>query len=115
MRLYGDAALIVGISIRGRASGELFTADFRYTDTWLRRDGNRLWAASHVSRLPWRSVNPGIPVPGLPGSTSNPAKSRWHCSGALVGRLGTLSCTTGANYRCMPCGSGSGCCNARGC
>ena len=42
MRLYGDAALIVGISIRGRASGELFTADFRYTDTWLRHDGNRL-------------------------------------------------------------------------
>jgi ketosteroid isomerase-like protein len=53
VRLYGDAALIVGItSIRGRAGGEPFAANFRYTDTWVRRDGQWLLAASHASRLP---------------------------------------------------------------
>lgn len=53
VRLHGDAALIVGItSIRGRAGGKPFAADFRYTDTWIRRDGKWLLAASHASRLP---------------------------------------------------------------
>ncbi len=53
VRLYGDAALIVGItSIRGRAGGKAFAADFRYTDTWIRRDRKWLLAASHASRLP---------------------------------------------------------------
>jgi ketosteroid isomerase-like protein len=53
VRLYGDAALIVGItSIRGRADGKAFAAEFRYTDTWIRRDGKWLLAASHASRLP---------------------------------------------------------------
>jgi|SRR6185437_5665539 len=52
MRLYGDTALIVGItSIRGRADGKPIAADFRYTDTWIRRDGKWLLAASHASRL----------------------------------------------------------------
>ena len=53
VRLLGDSALIVGVtSIRGRAGGEAFAADFRYTDTWIRRDGHWLLAASHASRLP---------------------------------------------------------------
>jgi ketosteroid isomerase-like protein len=53
VRLYGDTALIVGItSIRGRAGGEPFAANFRYTDTWIHRDGKWLLAASHASRLP---------------------------------------------------------------
>jgi ketosteroid isomerase-like protein len=53
VRLYGDTALIVGItSLRGRAGGKPFAADFRYTDTWIRRDGRWLLAASHASRLP---------------------------------------------------------------
>ncbi|HTM70691.1 MAG TPA: nuclear transport factor 2 family protein [Luteimonas sp.] len=53
VRLYGDdTALIVGIThIRGKAGGEAFAADFRYTDTWVRRDGRWLLAASHASRL----------------------------------------------------------------
>jgi hypothetical protein len=51
-RLYGDTALIVGITSVGRAGGEPFAADFRYTDTWIPRDGKRLLAASHASRLP---------------------------------------------------------------
>jgi ketosteroid isomerase-like protein len=53
VRLYGDAALIVGItSVRGRAGGESFAADFRYTDTWVRQRGKWRLAASHASRLP---------------------------------------------------------------
>jgi ketosteroid isomerase-like protein len=53
VRLYGDTALIVGItSVRGRAGGEPFAANFRYTDTWIRRGGKWLLAASHASRLP---------------------------------------------------------------
>ena len=41
VRLHGDAALMISItSIRGRADGKAFTADFRYTDTWIRRDGH---------------------------------------------------------------------------
>ena len=53
VRLYGDdTALIVGIThIRGKAGGEAFAADFRYTDTWVRHDGRWLLAASHASRL----------------------------------------------------------------
>lgn len=53
VRLYGDTALIIGItSVRGRAGGKAFAADFRYTDTWIHRDGKWLLAASHASRLP---------------------------------------------------------------
>lgn len=53
VRLYGeDTALIVGVThVRGKAGGEAFAADFRYTDTWVRRDGRWLLAASHASRL----------------------------------------------------------------
>lgn len=48
-----DTALIVGVThVRGKAGGEAFAADFRYTDTWIRRDGRWLLAASHASRLP---------------------------------------------------------------
>ena len=52
IRLYGDAAIILGITtVKGVADGKPFAADFQYTDTWIRRDG--LWkiAASHASRL----------------------------------------------------------------
>lgn len=53
VRLYGDAAIVVGItSIKGKAGGEAFAADFRYTDTWVLRDGRWLLAASHASRIP---------------------------------------------------------------
>jgi ketosteroid isomerase-like protein len=53
VRLYGAAAIVVGItSIKGKAGGEAFAADFRYTDTWVLRDGHWLLAASHASRMP---------------------------------------------------------------
>ncbi|KRE92507.1 hypothetical protein ASG87_00925 [Frateuria sp. Soil773] len=52
VRLYGDAAIITGItSIKGHAGGAAFTGDFQYTDTWVRRDGHWVLAASHASRL----------------------------------------------------------------
>ena len=60
VRMYGDdTALIVGIThVRGKAGGEAFAADFRSTDTWIRRDGRWLLAASHASRLPDAAAAP---------------------------------------------------------
>lgn len=53
VRLYGDAAVVTGITtVKGRAGGEPFAADFRFTDTWLRRGDSWVLAASHASRLP---------------------------------------------------------------
>jgi ketosteroid isomerase-like protein len=51
-RLYGDAAIVLGItSVRGRAGDKPFAADFRFTDTYVRRaDGWRI-AASHATRI----------------------------------------------------------------
>jgi ketosteroid isomerase-like protein len=52
IRLYGDAALVTGItSIKGRSGGQAFAADFQFTDTWVRIDGRWKMAASHASRL----------------------------------------------------------------
>lgn len=52
VRLYGDAAIILGItSVKGTAGGKPIEADFQYTDTWIRRDGTWKIAASHASRL----------------------------------------------------------------
>ena len=56
VRRYGDAAVINGItSVRGTADGQAFAADFRFTDTWVRRDGHWRLAASHATRLPART------------------------------------------------------------
>jgi ketosteroid isomerase-like protein len=53
VRLYGDAAIVTGITtVKGRAQGESFAADFQFTDTYVRRKGYWLLAASHASRLP---------------------------------------------------------------
>jgi ketosteroid isomerase-like protein len=52
VRLYGDAAIVTGITnVKGRSKGEPFTADFQFTDTYVRRKGRWLLAASHASRL----------------------------------------------------------------
>jgi hypothetical protein len=52
IRLYGDAAIVTGItSIRSRSGDEVFEGDFRFTDTWVHRDGAWKLAASHASRL----------------------------------------------------------------
>lgn len=53
VRLYGDAAIVTGItSVKGTSKGEPFAADFQFTDTYVRRNGRWLLAASHASRLP---------------------------------------------------------------
>ena len=52
VRLYGDAAIIIGITTtKGKTGGESFDMDFKYTDTYIYRDGHWLLAASHASRL----------------------------------------------------------------
>ena len=53
VRIHGHAAIVVGItSIKGKAGGEAFAADFRYTDTWVLHGGRWRLAASHASRMP---------------------------------------------------------------
>jgi ketosteroid isomerase-like protein len=52
IRLYGDTAVVVGItSIKGETAGEKFAIDVRFTDTMIRRDGQWRMVAGHVSRL----------------------------------------------------------------
>jgi ketosteroid isomerase-like protein len=52
VRLYGDAAIVTGITVvKGIAGKDAFEADFQFTDTWVRRDGHWKLAASHASRL----------------------------------------------------------------
>ena len=53
VRLYGNAAIITGITtIKGSSGGQAFAGDFQYTDTWVRSHGRWMLAASHASRLP---------------------------------------------------------------
>ncbi|HEU4663330.1 MAG TPA: nuclear transport factor 2 family protein [Dokdonella sp.] len=53
VRLYGDAAIVTGVTtVKGTSGRDAFAADFAYTDTWVRRDGRWKLAASHASRLP---------------------------------------------------------------
>lgn len=52
VRVYDDAAIVIGItSVKGKSSGKPFAADFKYTDTYIHRDGHWWLAASHATRL----------------------------------------------------------------
>jgi len=52
VRVYRDAAIVTGITtVKGTSKGDAFAADFQFTDTYVRRDGRWLLAASHASRL----------------------------------------------------------------
>jgi ketosteroid isomerase-like protein len=52
VRLYGDAAVVTGItSIKGSSGGQAFAADFQFTDTLIRRHGQWRMVASHASAL----------------------------------------------------------------
>ena len=52
VRVYRDAAIVIGITtVKGTSKGDAFAADFQFTDTYVRRDGHWLLAASHASRL----------------------------------------------------------------
>ena len=58
VRRYGDAAVINGItSVSGTSGGQPFEAAFRFTDTWVRRDGHWILVASHATRLPARTAS----------------------------------------------------------
>lgn len=58
VRRYGDAAVINGItSVSGTSGGQAFTVDFRFTDTWVQRDGRWILVASHATRLPKQTAN----------------------------------------------------------
>jgi ketosteroid isomerase-like protein len=53
VRLYGDAAIVIGITtVKGQSGGKTFAGDFQYTDTWVYQHGRWKLAASHASRLP---------------------------------------------------------------
>lgn len=52
-QVYDDAAIVQGItSLAGRAGGEPFELDVRFTDTLIRVDGAWKLVVSHVTRIP---------------------------------------------------------------
>lgn len=52
VRLYGDAAIVLGVtSIKGTSGGKAFAADFQFTDTYVRRADGWKIAASHATRI----------------------------------------------------------------
>ena len=52
LRFYGDTAILNGItSVKGTSAGKPFAADFQYTDTWIKRDGQWKLVASHATRI----------------------------------------------------------------
>jgi ketosteroid isomerase-like protein len=53
VRLYGDAALVTGITtVKGTSGGKAFHSALQFTDTLIRRNGEWKIAASHVSPSP---------------------------------------------------------------
>src|SRR3982750_861441 len=51
-RLYGDAAIVLGVtSVKGSSGEKPFAADFRFTDTYVRRADGWKIAASHATRI----------------------------------------------------------------
>ncbi|RKH56297.1 nuclear transport factor 2 family protein [Corallococcus aberystwythensis] len=52
IRLYGDAAVVTGITtLKGHSGKTQFEGDYQFTDTWVYRDGQWKLAASHATRL----------------------------------------------------------------
>jgi hypothetical protein len=52
IRLYGDAAIVTGITtLKGHSGKTQFEGDFQFTDTWVYRDGQWKLAASHATRV----------------------------------------------------------------
>lgn len=50
VRVYGDAAVVTGItSVKGTSGGKAFAADLQFTDTLIKRDGTWRMVSSHVS------------------------------------------------------------------
>lgn len=52
VRVYGDAAVVTGIStIQSHSGASKFEGDFQYTETWIHSDGRWKLAASHSTLL----------------------------------------------------------------
>lgn len=52
VRVYGDAAVVTGITrVEGKSEGKPYALDFQFTDTYVRRAGGWVLVASHASRL----------------------------------------------------------------
>jgi ketosteroid isomerase-like protein len=50
VRIYGDAAVVTGItSVKGTSGGQAFAADLQFTDTLIKRGGTWRMVSSHVS------------------------------------------------------------------
>lgn len=53
VRLYGDAAVVIGITrVEGKSDGQPYALDFQFTDTYIRTPKGWVMVASHASRLP---------------------------------------------------------------
>ncbi|NII55442.1 nuclear transport factor 2 family protein [Luteibacter sp. SG786] len=52
VRVYGDAAVVTGITrVEGKSDGKPYALDFQFTDTYIRKDGGWVIVASHASRV----------------------------------------------------------------
>ena len=52
VRLYGDAAIVLGVTtVKGSSGGKPFAADFKFTDTYVRRADGWKIASSHATRI----------------------------------------------------------------
>ncbi|KAF1714969.1 hypothetical protein CSC74_15160 [Pseudoxanthomonas yeongjuensis] len=52
VRLHGDTAVVTGTSVQaGTSNGQPWSGRFRFTRTWIRRDGEWRMLASHSSRI----------------------------------------------------------------
>jgi uncharacterized protein (TIGR02246 family) len=52
VRLYADAAIVLGVtSVKGTSGEKPFAADFQFTDTYVRRGDGWKIAASHATRI----------------------------------------------------------------
>lgn len=53
VRLYGDAAVVTGITrVEGSSGGKPYALDFQFTDTYIRKPSGWVMVASHATRLP---------------------------------------------------------------
>ena len=53
VHVYGDAAVVTGKgSLKGKENGKPIDEVIRFTDTWVKRDGRWVCAATQVTRIP---------------------------------------------------------------
>lgn len=53
VRVYGDAAVVTGITrVEGSSDGKPYAVEFQFTDTYIRKPRGWVIVASHASRLP---------------------------------------------------------------